>query len=240
MRTCLNPVLGLCVLVIAGWTLFALGAEPTNSNLDPNLPYQARRSNAVTYDVDFAVVVTAPYHTKKLKVWLPLPQSDAGQEVEEGELTTFPMKASPKVAKEPAFGNRFAYFEFDHPEGGQLIRHKFKIKVWELHWDVDPAKVVRIPRWPSSFDRYLKSDRAVQVDDRLSTLTREIVPEQKNPAEDLIGCHGLAWRPHDLRPHSGFAASKLGTRSHEEDWPLQRLPRTLRCVRSCLSAFQRA
>jgi len=185
MRTYSNPVLGLCVLVLVGWSLFAASAEPTKSNLDPNLPYQARRSNPVTYDVDFAVVVTAPYHTKKLRVWLPLPQSDAGQQIEEGEITTSPMCVTPKVAKESIFGNQFAYFEFDHPEGGQLIRHKFKIETWELHWDVDPAKVVRVPRWPDSFDRYLKSDRSVRVDARFSTLAREIVPEQKNPAEDL-------------------------------------------------------
>jgi transglutaminase-like putative cysteine protease len=185
MRTSLKPVLGVCVLVLAGWPLFSPSAEPTKTNLDPNLPYQATRSNPVTYDVDFAVVVTAPYHTKKLRVWLPLPQSDAGQEIEEGEITTSPMRVTPKIARESAFGNQFGYFEFDHPEGGQLIRHTFKIKVWELHWDIDPAKVVRVPRWSDSFDRYLKSDRSVRVDDRFATLAREIVPEQKNPADDL-------------------------------------------------------
>jgi hypothetical protein len=45
------------VLLILG--LFAgldvLAAEPTN--LDPTLPYQAVKSNPVTYDVDFSAVV---------------------------------------------------------------------------------------------------------------------------------------------------------------------------------------
>ncbi len=185
MKAHFVPFIGLCVVVLSCWTLFAPSAEPMRPNLDPNLPYQARRSNAVTYEVDFAVVVTAPYNTKKLKVWLPLPQSDAAQELAEGEITTFPMKVTTKISKEPVFGNQFAYFEFDHPEGGQLIRHTFKIKVWELHWDIDPAKVIRVSHWPASFDRYLKSDRSVRVDDRLQTLVREIVPQQKNPAEDL-------------------------------------------------------
>ena len=49
--------------------------------LDPNLAYQARRQNPVTYDVEMVITVTAPYHTKVLKVWLPIPQSDAGQEI---------------------------------------------------------------------------------------------------------------------------------------------------------------
>jgi transglutaminase-like putative cysteine protease len=179
------PLLFLCVLTLTGWLSSAPGDGPAKSDLDPNLPYQARRSNPVTYDVDFAVVVTAPYHTKKLQVWLPLPQTDAAQEVEEDSITTWPMQVTHKVARESTFGNQFAHFEFDHPEGGQIIRHKFKIKVWELHWDVDPAKVVKVPRWPSSFDPYLKSDRTVQVDERFQEAAREIVPERKNPAEDL-------------------------------------------------------
>src|SRR5205814_1033893 len=57
-------------------------ADTTPSpELDPKLPYQMARGNPVTYDVDFSVVVTPPYHAKVLKVWLPLPQTDAGQEV---------------------------------------------------------------------------------------------------------------------------------------------------------------
>ena len=47
--------------------------------LDADADYGAQRSNPITYDVDFSVVVTAPYNTKVLKVWLPIPQSDFGQ-----------------------------------------------------------------------------------------------------------------------------------------------------------------
>jgi transglutaminase-like putative cysteine protease len=153
--------------------------------LDPNQPYRAKRSNPVTYEVDFRVVVTAPYHTRRLKVWLPLPQSDVAQEVEEGQFSTFPLKVKPTLGTEKVFGNKFAFFEFDHPEGGQVIRHAFKVKVWELNWQIDPGKVVAVKRWPTSFDRYLRSDRAVVVDSRFEKLTRKIVPERKNPADDL-------------------------------------------------------
>jgi transglutaminase-like putative cysteine protease len=153
--------------------------------LDPNLAYQARRQNPVTYDVEMVITVTAPYHTKVLKVWLPIPQSDAGQEITPGTLSVFPMKVEPKISKEKTFGNEFAYFEFDHPEGAQVIRHTFKAKVWELDWDVDPAKVVDVPRWPESFQPYLKSDQAVVVDDRFTKLVKQIVPEHKSSAADL-------------------------------------------------------
>jgi transglutaminase-like putative cysteine protease len=158
---------------------------PAKVALDPALPYQARRSDPVSYDVEFVATVTAPYHTKKLRVWLPLPQSDVGQEVREGEMSTFPVRVEPRVGTEGVFGNRFAYFEFDKPEGAQVIRHTFKIKVWELNWDVDPAKVVRVSSWPASFEPYLRSDRAVTVDSRVKSLARELAPAQRNPADEL-------------------------------------------------------
>src|SRR5579859_3596855 len=173
------PVAFLCL------PLLARGDELATA-LDPNLGYQARRSNPVTYDVEFVVTVTAPCHTKHLKVWLPLPQSDAAQEITEGEIRVFPAKLEPAIGREEAFGNKFAYFDFERPEGAQVIRHTFKVKVWQLDWDLDPATVVRVKRWPSGFERYLKSDRAVVIDDQLQqVVTKEIVPNRMNAAEDL-------------------------------------------------------
>src|SRR5260370_7697274 len=90
-------------------------------NLAPNLTYQAKKSNPVTYDVDFSVVVTPPYHAKVLKVWLPLPPSDAAQEVVEKELTSFPIKVEPRVGQEETYVNQSPYFKFQNPEGPQIV-----------------------------------------------------------------------------------------------------------------------
>jgi transglutaminase-like putative cysteine protease len=154
--------------------------------LSPDLPYQATRGESVTYDVDFSVVVTPPYKTEVLKVWLPVPQSDFGQEVSGTRLTSFPLRVEPQVASEPEYGNTFAYFEFHKPEGAQVIRHRFKIKIWELRWNLDSAKVASPAAWPNSFDRYRESDKqSVVVDERFRTLVREIVPQPGNPLNDL-------------------------------------------------------
>jgi transglutaminase-like putative cysteine protease len=186
--------LAVLVAMLAAWIGAFLPAhteETGKARLDPQLPYQAAKSNPVSYDVDFTVVVTAPYHTRLFKVWLPMPQSDAGQEVTEGSISTSPMEVKPRIETERAFGNTFAYFEFDHPEGAQIIRHTFRIKVWELNWNVDPAKVERVAEWPSGFQPYLRSDRSVTVDDRFRNLAREIVPERHGPARDLAEV--MAW-----------------------------------------------
>jgi transglutaminase-like putative cysteine protease len=176
----------LGLLLTAVWlTGTPLGAQQTVA-FDPAQPYQARRSNPVTYQVDFSAIVTAPYHTKTLRVWLPIPQSDAAQEVSGSELTTFPLTVSPQIATEREFGNRFAYFEFDHPEGAQIIRHRFQVRTWDLHWDLDPDKVLSVRQWPASFAPYLRSEsQAVVVNEAITNRLVEILPQRNRDFADL-------------------------------------------------------
>jgi transglutaminase-like putative cysteine protease len=179
--------------------------------LDPDAPYRARKTNPVTYDVDYSVVVTAPAHTKVLKVWLPLPQTDAGQEVAEKDLTTFPLQVKPQVGREKAFGNNFAYFEYPAPQGAQVIRHRFKIKVWELHWDLDPDKVERVERWPDAFAPYLRGDHTVVVDDRFRKAAREAVPESRGEAQDVAAV--MSWVDRHMK-YDHSAASLRASSEH--------------------------
>ncbi|MEZ6110766.1 MAG: transglutaminase-like domain-containing protein [Pirellulaceae bacterium] len=162
------------------------------SRLDPDLAYLARRSDPVTYDVDFSVVVTAPYHTETLKVWLPIPQSDAAQIVISKDISTFPMGVSPRIGTEKKFGNKFAYFEFSRPEGAQMIRHRFQVKVWELHWDINPSNIVAVEKWPESFAPYLASEsQAVVLNDGMNRLLSEIVPQRTRSYQDIASV--LQW-----------------------------------------------
>jgi hypothetical protein len=187
MRRTLS-VLAVC----AALSVSLLAAEPPQApKLDADLPYQAVKSAPVTYDVDFAAVVTPPAHTKLLKVWLPLPPSDGGQEVSAKDITTSPMKVAPRVGRENTYGNQFAYFEFHDPQGAQIIRHRFRIKVWELRWNLDPAKVAKVERWPASFAPYLRSDQSVVVNDRFRKVAQEIVPARRGEASDLADV--MAW-----------------------------------------------
>ncbi len=169
-------------------SLAAAQNDSTGLMLDPSRSLQAQRSNAVTYEVDFSVVVTPPYKTNKLQVWLPIPANDFGQEVSASRLSSFPISVEPKLANEKKYGNRFAYFEFISPQGAQIIRHQFRIKVWELRWNIEPAKVAIITQWPADFEKYRGSDsKAVVVDERFDKLLREIVPGQGTPLDKLDG-----------------------------------------------------
>ena len=185
--------LSLVAAVLGATIGLSVGAadEPkAGPKLDPDMAYKGRKSNPVTYDVDFSVVVTAPYHTKTLKVWLPIPPSDAAQEVKGSELTTFPMAVKPKVGTEKEYGNTFAYFEFDRPEGAQVIRHTFKLSTWELNWDIDPKAIVKPADWPAGFKPYLKADESVKSADPFAKFAADIVRDRKDATYDLDAVMG--------------------------------------------------
>lgn len=174
------------VLLLAALPVLLLGDNAGKPALDPDLPYQARKSAPVTYDVDFSAIVTPPYGTKVLKVWLPLPPSDAAQEVSGGDLSSFPLKVKPLVGSEKKFGNKFAYFEYRNPQGAQIVRHRYRVKVWQLDWDVDLTKVPAVERWPASFDGYRLSDGTVQVDEPLRDVLNKVLPQRQAPGRDLM------------------------------------------------------
>ena len=175
------------------WLMFALIVGCSSvafsddvQELDPSQPYSAKRSNPVEYDVEFQAILTAPHKTKLLRVWLPIPTSDHGQELLSSELTTFPESVTPKIADEPVFGNRFAYFEFVNPQGGQIIKHKLKIKVWELRWNIEPAQIQSVTKWPNSFDPYRRNEaQAIVADARFEKLLQQIIPNRRGGLQDL-------------------------------------------------------
>ena len=172
----------ILLLAIALGTTSAAGGDA----VDANQPYSAERSKPVVWDGELVFAVTAPFKTKMLRVWVPIPPSDAVQEVQLSEFSAFPNDVRPQVNAESVFGNRFAYFEFPNPLGAVIIRHRLKIRTHELRWNLDSARVQPPTGWPETFQPYLRSeDQAVVADDRFSELLREILPERRNPLLDL-------------------------------------------------------
>lgn len=139
-------------------TLFSENAKSQATKaFEANNEYNVVPRDNKSYDVDFSVVVTAPYHTKVLKVWLPLPPSDNVQSIAESRITTFPTKVQPAIDSEPVFGNTFAYFEFHDPKGAQIIRHRFRATVGNLNWNLEHSRVQMPNAWPKSLQPYLRS-----------------------------------------------------------------------------------
>jgi transglutaminase-like putative cysteine protease len=164
------------ILIAAVCSASALAGFPVDPAAEPDAarPYAAAKSAPVSYEIDFRVIVTAPSGTKTLKVWVPVPQDDAGQSVAAGDWSVFPTDVKPAFHTEKLFGNRFAYFEFASPQGAQIITHTFKATVWQLDWGVNPAKVARVEKWPAAFDPYRRAERGIVIDDRVKRLAGDL------------------------------------------------------------------
>jgi transglutaminase-like putative cysteine protease len=147
-------------------------------------------SDPITYAVDFRVVVTAPQNTKKLAVWVPVPPSDAAQEVSGSKWDTFPSTVKPTLHTEEVFANTFAYFEFENPHGAQIITHTFTAKVSELNWKLYPAKVQAVNQWPKAFDPYRRGEQLIKVDDTFKKLAADIAAGKTGHAEQVDAITG--------------------------------------------------
>ncbi|HQZ64062.1 MAG TPA: transglutaminase domain-containing protein [Planctomycetaceae bacterium] len=154
--------------------------------VDINQPYSATMSKPVLWDGELVFVVTAPYKTKLLRVWVPVPPSDGVQDVRLSEFSTFPVDVKPQIDTEPVFGNRFAYFEFSDPQGAMIIRHRLEVLTHELNWHLDSEKVKPPAVWPEAFEPYLRSEnQAVVADERFQKLLSDVLPQRRNPLQDL-------------------------------------------------------
>jgi transglutaminase-like putative cysteine protease len=162
------------------------GTPSSDEDLRAALPYQAERSAPVTHEIDFSVIVTPPHDCKVLKVWLPIPQSDFGQEVSRSTWSTFPLEVAPRIGAEPTFGNRFAYFEFHQPKGAQIIRHRLSAKVWTLRWNVEPERVAAAGEWPHDFAPYLRQSRIAEQS-ALDRALAEIAAQRGESRGGLFG-----------------------------------------------------
>lgn len=180
------PVVSFVFSVLCVFSVLAAPAmaEPAMADLRPDAPWTAERSDPVTHQVDFSIVVTPPYGCRELKVWLPLPPSDSAQQIKDAKLTTFPLQVEPQIHKEPTYGNRFAYFEFDNPRGAQIIRHRFTATVWNQRWHVDIDSVAEVAEWPSSFEPYLRAQELAD-ETQFRSLLGHIVPRKQNVGSDL-------------------------------------------------------
>lgn len=180
-----RPVTLIAVMVF--WLLHSLACSVQADELiNVSQPYSAELSNPVEWDGELIFTITAPYKTKLLRVWIPVPPSDVVQQVRSTEFSTYPVDVKPRIETEATFGNTFACFEFPNPLGGVVITHRLTIQTHELRWNMNPDQIKTPAEWPASFTPFLRSEeQAVVADERFGELLQTIVPQRKNPLVDL-------------------------------------------------------
>jgi len=124
-----------------------------------------RRTFAVAY---VAQVSEVPAGTKKLRVWVPVPQDTTVQAVRNLEFSK-----EPQVGFEPKYGNRIAYWEFENPGAALDLTMKFECTRLEIKTDLallnpdgDDA--------PGSFSVFKKADSLVVVDEEIRRLSEQV------------------------------------------------------------------
>jgi transglutaminase-like putative cysteine protease len=208
--------------------------EPADAAIDPSAPYQAELRNPVTHRVDLRAVITPPYGTKVLRVWVPIPPSDNVQSVKDESFETFPDVVKPTISEEPLFGNRFAYFELKEPKGAQMITHRFTITTHELYFHLDPEKVSPVKAWPASFAPFLRSEsQAVVVSAAVKSLASEIVPAPAHELGDVARV--IDWISSNMKYDHSSASLRASS-----EWALEKHAGHCSDYHGLCSAFSRA
>ncbi len=160
-----------------------------------------------TFSVDYVGKVSEiPAGTKKLRVWLPVPQDTTVQTIRN---LSFSRPA--RVGCEPKYGNAIACWELENPGGTFEVAMKFECTRLEIRTDL--ALLKSEGQDPDdSFSVFKKADRLVLVDAEMKKLSDEIVRGKTGALEKgrAIYDHVVAKMTYD-KNHAGWG---LGSTEH--------------------------
>jgi transglutaminase-like putative cysteine protease len=118
-----------------------------------------------------------PEGASKLRVWLPVPQNSTAQTIRE---LTF--SQTPRLATEPKYRNKIAFWEFDHPKSNLDLTMKFTcerrevvVDLARLRTDGEDAAV--------QFVVFKQPDKLVLVDEEIRKLSNEITAGKQTSLE---------------------------------------------------------
>ncbi len=109
-----------------------------------------------------------PSGTKKLRVWIPVPQNTSVQKIEQLD---FAPKA--RVSTENKYGNQIAFWEVENPPASLELKMKFVCTREEIRMDFERLKNDGKDS-DSAFTVYKQPDKLVLVDDGIKKMAREI------------------------------------------------------------------
>lgn len=122
-----------------------------------------------TFEVEYVGKVSEiPAGTKKLRVWMPVPETTSVQEIR-----NLSFSKEPKLATEPKYGNRIAYWEIENPGATADVTMKFACTRAEIRTDL-AALMKEGADSPESFAVYKNPDKLVYVNDEIKKMAAEI------------------------------------------------------------------
>ncbi len=147
------------------------------------------RTFAVSYK---AVIRDIPLETKRLRVWVPVPQDSPVQTVK-GLCFNVNGAVAPAITFEKRFGNKLAYWEIESPSWALKLAPGAKSLGFEATMEFTCTRreqVVDLERLKedgtekdASAAEFLKDDRLTIVDDRIRKMARGITEGKKTTLE---------------------------------------------------------
>lgn len=164
---------------LATLPLLLLAAGPARMEADASyLKPGESRTMAITYK---SIVKDVPVETKRLRIWVPLPQDTAVQKITGLEVKGPP---DPKVGKEARFGNLMAYYEIENPAATLQLAPGAKTFDWSASYSftvtrreqvTDLAKLAEDgEEKDATAAEFLKDDKLTIVDDRIRKMAAEV------------------------------------------------------------------
>jgi transglutaminase-like putative cysteine protease len=168
------------VLFLGGVALFTLAinggaAEPINQQeIDPQYMRPARsRSFSIEY---VGKISRPPDGAKKLRVWMPAPQSSTVQTIR-----NLSFSRTPRVETEGKYGNKIAYWEVDNPKEEVAIRMSFACERKEVAMDL--SRLATDGKENLDFAVFRNADKLVVVDDEIRKMAHDITEGKKSTLE---------------------------------------------------------
>lgn len=122
-----------------------------------------------TFEVEYVgKVLEIPAGTKKLRVWMPVPETTTVQEIR-----NLSFSKEPKFAVEPKYGNKIAYWEIENPGAAADVTMKFGCTRREIKTDLEALKTEGKDD-AAAFAVYRNPDKLVYVNDEIKKMAAEI------------------------------------------------------------------
>lgn len=165
---------------VVSWSaaaLVSLAETPADHQQIVNPEYQ-RPGEVRKFSIEYAGKVSEiPVGTKKLRVWMPAPQSTGVQNIQQLEFTP-----AARLGTEPKYGNQIAHWEVQNPPSSLEFKMKFVCGRKEIRMDLPRLKTDGKDS-PGAFAVFKQPDRLVLVDDEIRKLSHEITAGKQTTLE---------------------------------------------------------
>lgn len=168
-----QAIAGFAVVALAGVGFSALGGRPRGQGISSR-----------SFEFQYVVRVPAlPVPSDELKIWIPLPPSDAHQHITDLHLTS-PVPC--RTHQEELNGNRFAFCQLNAAHAARPFDITLTFRAQRYEYRValpmdDPSP--SIEALPPAMARFLRPDRLVPIDGVIGNLSREQTAGITDPIE---------------------------------------------------------